>query len=70
MIIKSGTLLLFDPDALKIEYKVGMENKYYIMAYKNGKQYYVEGFSQEKAAKLKLSLITEKIKKSSETIEI
>ena len=70
MIIKSGNLLLFSPDALKIEYHGGMEYKYYIVAYKNGHRFFVKGYTQEKPARLKLDVLNEKIKAGKEAVEI
>lgn len=48
MIIKSKTLLLFDPDALKIEYATGLEYSYYIIAYKNVKSFMSKAMTVKK----------------------
>lgn len=51
MIIKSDNLLLFNPDALKIEYHGGMDYKYYIVAYKDGHRYFVKGYNNQGKAR-------------------
>ena len=70
MIIKSGTLLLFDPDALKIEYQGGMDYKYYIVAYKNGHRFFVNGYDSEEKAREKLNILNEAVKKGKTVLEI
>ena len=70
MIIKSGTLLLFDPDALKIEYQGGMDYKYYIVAYKNGHRFFVNGYDSEEKAREKLNSLYEAIKNGETYLEI
>ena len=51
MIIKSDNLLLFNPDALKIEYHGGMDYKYYIVSYKDGHRYFVKGYDNQGKAR-------------------
>ena len=70
MIIKSDNLLLFNPDALKIEYQGGMDYKYYIVAYKNEHRYFVKGYDSEKNAREKLSILNEAVKKGKTVLEI
>lgn len=64
MIIKSKNLLLFNPDALKVEYLTGLECNYYIMGYKNGQKFYIKGYDSEEKAIEKLNNLSETVKKS------
>lgn len=70
MIIKSDNLLLFDPDALKIEYATGLEYSYYIIAYKNGQKFYVQGYDSEEKAREKLNLSNYVVRNESTVLEI
>lgn len=70
MIIKSKNLLLFNPDALKIEYQGGMDYKHYIVAYKNSKKFFVQGYDSEEKAREKLNILNEVLRKKETVLEI
>lgn len=70
MIIKSKKLLLFEPDALKIEHEIGLKHSYYIMAYKNGQKFYIKGYENEEEARQVLNNLSENIKKGKPVTEI
>ena len=70
MIIKSKDLLLFEPDALKAEYVTGLKYSYYILAYKNGQKFYIQGYDSEKKAREKLNILNEAVKKGKTVLEI
>lgn len=70
MIIKSKKMLLFNPDSIAVEYVTGLQYYYYLIAYKNGKKFYIEGFKDEKKGIEKLNNINEAIKKGQTYLEI
>ena len=70
MIIKSKNLLLFNPDALKVEYVAGLEWSYYIMACKNGQKFYIQGYDSEEKAREVLNNLSENVKKGKPVTEI
>lgn len=70
MIIKSKKMLLFNPDSIVVEYVTGLQYYYYLMAYKNGEKFYIEGFKDEKKGREKLNDINEAIKKGQTYLEI
>ena len=55
MIIKSKDLLLFNPDALKVEYLSGLKHSHYIIAYKNNRKFIIQGYDNgEQASEFEL----------------
>ena len=70
MIIKCKDLLLFEPDALKIEFRTGLAYSYYILAHKNGQKFFIQGYDNEKNARDKLDALIEAVKKGEELLEI
>lgn len=51
MIVKSENLLLFEHDALKIEYITGLNYSYYIIAYKNSQKFFIQSIEFAKKFK-------------------
>ena len=70
MIIKSKDLLLFNPDALKVEYLSGLKYSHYIVAYKNNKKFIIQGYDNEEQARKQLNILNEVLRKREAVVEI
>ena len=70
MIIKSKDLLLFEPDALKVEHVTWKECDYYIMAYKNNQKFYIKGYESEYEAREVFNKLSEYAKNKAAIVEI
>ena len=70
MIIKSKDLLLFNPDALKVEYFSGLKYSHYIVAYKNNKKFIIQGYDNEEQARKQLNILNEVLRKRETVVEI
>ena len=70
MIIKSKDLLLFNPDALKVEYLSGLKYSHYIVAYKNNKKFIIQGYDNEEQAREQLNILNEVVQRGETTLEI
>ena len=70
MIIKGKDLLLFNPDALKVEYLPGLKHSHYIIAYKNNKKFIIQGYNNEEQAREQLNILNEAVKRGETALEI
>ena len=70
MIIKSKDLLLFNPDALRVEYLSGLKYSYYIVADKNNKKYIIQGYQNEGTARKNLDNLSKIYESGKSVIEI
>ena len=67
MLIKTKKLLLFDPDALAVEYVTGLQYYYYLIGYKDGQKFYIQGYQNEEIARENLDNLS-KIYESGKTV--
>lgn len=70
MIIKSKDLLLFNPDALKVEYLSGLKHSHYIIAYKNNKKFIIQGYDSGEQAREQLNILNEAVERGETALEI
>ena len=70
MIIKSKDLLLFNPDALKVEYLPGLKHSHYIIAYKNNRKFIIQGYDNGEQAREQLNILNEVLRKRETVVEI
>ena len=70
MIIKSKDLLLFEPDALRVEYLPGLKYSYYIIAYKNNHKFIIQGYENEGKAREVLNNLSKVDEMEKSVVEI